>query len=158
MWWKTVIRSRLDGYADAFGRALFSSHNCLINIACLITRKSVVQLADEFFTILRTQTHECAAHYDILDFVDAVAEIPNLVYSTSSLLEGIVTRADCTHTRRFISGVRLSTVFEVRVWATWTVDTYVAGIRNVRTSMRLAHHRDYGNATRTSNRLRNQLG
>ena len=55
-----------------------------------------------------------------------------------------------SHTSRLISGIRLRTVLEIRIWASRTIHTNIPCGIYVRAPMRLRHYRNHGNATRRS--------
>ena len=57
---------------------------------------------------------------------------------------GVVSGPDGSHRGRFVSGVGLGRVLEVRVWASRAVHADVSGHADVRASMRLAHDGDNG--------------
>ena len=48
--------------------------------------------------------------------------------SSSSLFVGVVSSADSPHTRRFVAGVALSTVVEIRVGTTGTISDNLSGL------------------------------
>jgi hypothetical protein len=96
--------------------------------------------------------------------VDAVTQCLELLDSPSSLFIRVVSGANGSHTRWFVTGVTLSTVVEIRVGATGAVSenpsrlgisevgrrglfhvhTNVARHSDVRTPVGLAHDRNHG--------------
>lgn len=87
-----------------------------------------MQTGNEPVPIALGQRHECSTHDDVFYFIYTVAELPELVHSSSRLFERIVAGADGTHRGRLVAGVGLGAVLKVGVGATGAVDTYVASL------------------------------
>ena len=117
-----------------------------------------MQLGDEVVAVGLGQGHEGAAHDDVLDLVDRVAQGLELVDAASGLLEGVVARADGAHGGRLVARVGLGAVLEVGVGPAGAVDADVARVGDVRASVRLAHDGDDGDARRRADGLGDQLG
>ena len=155
---EAVVRTGFDGDADAFCCALLACCDGFVDVGSLVAGQGIVELGDELFAVLWGEGHEGAAHDDVLDFVDAVAETADLVYAAAGLFEGVVAGADCSHACGFVAGVALGAVFEVAVWSSGTVDADIACVCDMRTSMRFAHDGYHRYPTGTPYRLRNELG
>ena len=100
-----------------------------------------MELGNESISVRLGQRHERPTHDDIFYLVDAVAQAFYLVYTTTSLLKGIVSGSNGAHRCGLIAGVGLGGILEVAVRASRAVDADIPSVRYVRTAMRLAHYR-----------------
>ena len=143
---ETVVWPGFDGDANALGVAHFAGTHRLVDAGGLVAAQRVVQLGDKVLAVRFRQRHERAAHDDVLDLVDAVAECLDLLDPAACLLVGVVPGPDGAHRRWFVAGVRLGGVFKVGVGPAGTVDADVAGEGDVRAAVRLAHDCHHGYA------------
>lgn len=155
---QTVVRTRLDGYANALRPRFLRVFDGLCDARAGMAGQSIVQVADEVVAVFLWQAHERSSHHDEFDFVARVAQLLQLLDSVPRLQERMVARSDRPHARRLVSRVALRRVLEVAVWAARTVDANIPRHANMRATMRFAHHSDYSYSTRRPNRLSAQFG
>ena len=153
MRFETVIRPGFNGDSDCFRFALFTKHDCFVNRRWRVTTQSVVQVSNEVITVLFIKTHEGSAHDDKLHLVCIVTESFKLFNSVFSLEVWVVPCSDSTHWCWLVACVALSGVFEIRIWATWTVDTNISGHGNVWAPMRFGHNSNNCNTWSSPYRL-----
>ena len=102
---ETVVRAGLDGDADALGGGLLGVANGLLDGMGVVTREGVVEVADEVVLVGSVEGHEGAAHDDVLDLVDVVADGSELGDPAPDLAEGVIPGADGPHAGGLVAGV-----------------------------------------------------
>ena len=102
---RAVVGSGLDGDADTFGLRLLGKTDGLGKVGARVSRQGVVQLRNEVLAVLYGQRHEGAAHDNVLDFVDQMAQQPELVDPPAGLLVRVVAGADGPHQRGLVARV-----------------------------------------------------
>ena len=124
MRFEAVIRASFNRYANALRRALLRLPHGLFYGRRLMARQRIVQIPNEIILVRFVKRHERSAHYDELNFVDAVSQSAKLSDPSSRLRVRIIPSSDGSHTRGFVASVGLRRVFKVRIWPAWTVNTY----------------------------------
>ena len=92
-----VVRAGFDGDANALDGRLLGGGDGFGDVVGRVAREGVVELGDEFVAVGLRQGHEGAAHDDVFDFVDGVAEGLDLLDAAARLLEGVVAGSDGAH-------------------------------------------------------------